>query len=111
MREKFNRWPPKYDVLKQAAQVVPLMGEDGQQVRYKTGKKAGELKTVKVYRCSECGEDFRQKDVQVDHIIPAGSLKSYEELGIFAEKLFVGTDGLAVMCRSCHTIKTNKERK
>ncbi len=111
LREKFNRWPPKYEVIKEAAKAEQLLDEDGEPVRFKTGKKAGQLKTVKTYLCVQCGERFRQKEVQVDHKTPAGTLKSFNDLGSFAQNLFVGTDKLQVMCKPCHLVKTNKEKK
>jgi len=111
MREKFNRWPPKYEVIKAAGRHEPVFDEDGEPVLYKTGKKAGEHKTVKMYRCTECRLQFRQKEVQVDHKVPAGSLKTFSELSSFAEKLFVGVEGLQVMCKPCHEAKTKREKK
>lgn len=62
------------------------------------------------YQCSECKKYHTQKDISVDHIIPAGSLNSFEDLPAFVEKLFVGADGLQVLCSTCHQTKTNKER-
>lgn len=49
--------------------------------------------------------------MEVDHIIPAGSLKSYEDLPGFVERMFVGEDKLQVVCKSCHKAKTNDERE
>lgn len=110
LREKFNRWPPKYETIKAAASVEQVIEEDGSSVRFKTGKKAGQIKTVKMYRCVECDKTFKQKEVQVDHIVPAGTLKSFKDLETFAERLFVGIEGLQVMCKPCHEVKTKKER-
>jgi len=46
--------------------------------------------------------------VQVDHIIPAGtSLKGWDE---FIDKLFIGEDGMQILCKPCHKVKTKKER-
>lgn len=105
LREKFNRWPPKYEVIKLACETEQLLD------RYKTGKRAGQHKTIKMYRCVSCDDTFRQKDVQVDHVKPAGTLKSFDDLGEFAKNLFVGTDGLQVMCKPCHERKTKKEKQ
>ena len=63
------------------------------------------------YQCRECKKYFKGDDVNVDHIIPAGTLKSYDDLPSFTKRLFCEVDGLQVMCSDCHTIKTNKERK
>ncbi len=111
LREKFNRWPPKYEVIKEAAETVLAKDEHGNRVVYKTGKKAGDFKTIKMYKCAECKQLFKQKEVQVDHIMPAGTLKSFEDLGKFAENLFVGTGQLQVMCKPCHESKTQQEKR
>lgn len=105
LREKFNRYPPKYETLKQACSDVST-GEV-----YKTGKRAGQEKTVKMYHCAECKEHFRQKDVQVDHTIQAGSLKTFDDLPGFVERLFCGPEDLQVLCKPCHEIKTQQEKK
>lgn len=52
-----------------------------------------------------------QKDVQVDHIIPAGSLQSTDDLKGFVERLFCSIDGLQVLCKPCHDDKTQKEKE
>lgn len=63
------------------------------------------------YKCSECKKWFKTKDVQVDHIKPAGSLKDYSDLPQFVENLFCEKDNLQVMCKPCHAVKTLEERK
>lgn len=59
------------------------------------------------YQCAECGDWFPRKEVQVDHIIACGSLKTYEDLPGFVERLFCEPNDLAVLCRKCHQDKTN----
>jgi hypothetical protein len=63
------------------------------------------------FRCSECGKYHKAKEVSVDHIIPAGSLNSFEDVAGFVERLFVGQEGLQVLCTACHAVKTQAERK
>ena len=103
LRQAFNRYPVKYAVIKDAA----VDTETGEV--YKTGRRAGQEKTVKMYECSQCKQLWRQKDVQIDHIVPAGSLKSFDDLGPFAERLFCGAEGLQIMCKDCHATKTKGE--
>jgi 5-methylcytosine-specific restriction endonuclease McrA len=75
-------------------------------------KYEGENKRQKfAYECGPCKGLFKAKDVQVDHIQPAGSLLSRQDLPQFVERLYCGEDGLQVLCKQCHQIKTNKERK
>lgn len=61
------------------------------------------------YRCATCGEWFMDKDVQVDHIIPCGSLKKGGDLEGFVERLTT-EDGFQILCKPCHKIKTESER-
>jgi len=110
LREKFNRWPPKYLVLGKAVRSAPILNPDGSHSTFKSGKKVGERRYVKEYKCNECKEWHKQKDVQVDHIIPAGSLKTFNDLPAFTERLFCGVDNLQVMCKICHNIKTKQEK-
>lgn len=63
------------------------------------------------YHCQECNGWFPQKEVQVDHVIPVGTLKSFDDLPAFCEKLFVGVDKLRRLCLTCHAVKTAAERK
>ena len=76
----------------------------------------GPLKKQKwEYQCNYCKKWFKDKDIAVDHIIPAGSLNSANDLPEFVERLFVEAGGLQVLCangeNSCHHIKTQNERK
>ena len=63
------------------------------------------------YRCAHCGDWFPEKDVQVDHTVPAGSMKSFEDVGSFARRLLLcKVTDLEVLCKKDHQIKTNRER-
>lgn len=62
------------------------------------------------YQCNSCKKWFAEKNINVDHIIPAGSLNCANDLPGFVERLFVEVDGLQVLCSNCHNIKTQKER-
>ena len=63
------------------------------------------------YLCSSCKGWFPNSQVEVDHIEPAGSLKTYEDLPGFVSRLYCEADGLQLLCKSCHLKKTNEERK
>ena len=63
------------------------------------------------YQCNICKEWFPEKKVNVDHIIPAGSLNNSKDLASFVERLFCEIDGLQCLCESCHDKKTKDERK
>jgi len=76
----------------------------------KARRRAKKKRVTYEYLCCECKEWYPKKDVQVDHKIPAGQLRSFDELGNFAQRLFCEEDGLQVMCRSCHKHKTDEDR-
>jgi len=90
-RSKFNVWPPKYECLKAAQRTV-----EGK--RHKNE-----------FQCAICKDWYMQKEVEVDHIIPAGSLNNYDDLVGFVQRLFVPKNGLQVVCKTCHRAKTKKE--
>ena len=87
LRSAFQRWGPKHEAKKLA--------------------KRG----YNQYECAHCGEIYGNKDTEVDHIEPAGSLKAYEDLPSFVERMFCEVEGFQVLCKACHQVKTNAERK
>ena len=93
LRSAWMRWPSKYNLLNKNRKAV-----EGKRHKWE-------------YQCEECRQWFQAKEVQVDHKVPAGSLNKYEDLPAFVSKLFVGEDKLAILCKPCHQIKTNEERK
>lgn len=63
------------------------------------------------YQCNQCKNWFPEKQINVDHIEPAGSLNCAADLPGFVERLFCEQDNLQVLCESCHDVKTKKEKK
>jgi 5-methylcytosine-specific restriction endonuclease McrA len=61
------------------------------------------------FQCNHCKGWFPDKQVQVDHIVPVGSLKCSDDLAGFIDRL-ASEDGFQVLCSGCHQIKTNSER-
>ena len=62
--------------------------------------------------CSQCKQDTPQTKTQIDHIHPAGSLKTTEDIGRFVERLyFVTFDTIRAVCIPCHEVITFAERK
>lgn len=94
LRAKFFRWGPRFDVLAAA--------------KRKARNPAGRIKFE--YECAICNNLFPQKQVEVDHIVPCGSLKTYEDLPGFVERMFVEEDGLRVLCKPCHLTVTKEAR-
>jgi 5-methylcytosine-specific restriction endonuclease McrA len=62
------------------------------------------------YQCNTCKKWFPEKDINVDHICPAGTLKSAQDLPGFIERLFCEIDNLQCLCEKCHDKKTKNER-
>lgn len=53
--------------------------------------------------CSLCKEDFPQNMLEVDHIVPAGSLKDIPDIQGFVERLLIVTeDDLRIVCKQCN---------
>jgi 5-methylcytosine-specific restriction endonuclease McrA len=63
------------------------------------------------YQCNSCKLWFPEKQINVDHIKPAGSLNCKEDLAGFVERLFCELDNLQVLCEKCHDVKTKLEKK
>lgn len=95
LRAAWSKWPPKYRVLAKAKR------------NYKGPKKNQKYE----FQCAHCSKWFPAKQVSVDHITPAGTLRCYEDLPAFVEKLFVSEDELQVLCATCHNVKTQEERR
>lgn len=62
------------------------------------------------YQCNYCKQWFPDKEINVDHIIPAGTLRNAHDLPVFVEKLFCEVEGLQVLCSNCHNTKTQNEK-
>jgi 5-methylcytosine-specific restriction endonuclease McrA len=63
------------------------------------------------YQCNKCKHWFAEKKINVDHIIPAGTLTCANDLPGFVERLFCEAQNLQVLCESCHDKKTQTDRK
>ena len=63
------------------------------------------------YQCRYCEQWFPEKRVNVDHITPAGQLRTANDLPGFVERLFCEIDGLQVLCSNCHDEKTKLEKQ
>jgi 5-methylcytosine-specific restriction endonuclease McrA len=62
------------------------------------------------YQCAKCLNWFPDKEINVDHILPAGSLNNANDLPGFVERLFCEIDNLQVLCNVCHNKKTQDEK-
>jgi len=96
LRRTFRFWEPMKEALEKASR--PSRSEN--------------KRLKKEYQCAHCQNWFKRADVEVDHIIPCGSLNSYEEIVPFLKRLTVEEAGaFQVLCKPCHLIKTKKDRE
>jgi len=55
------------------------------------------------YLCAVCNKLHPKQNVEVNHIVPVGSLKTYDDLPSFCARLFVeDVSLLEVVCKPCH---------
>ena len=92
LRKAWMKWPPKFQVLKDKRRDVV-----GKRHKFE-------------YQCEKCNKWYMQKEVAVDHIVPAGQLNNHKDLAGFVQRLFVGVEKLQLLCKACHLIKTKEER-
>lgn len=96
LRSGTRRWPPKYTTLNNA--------KTEKKINVKTGRLAQH------YLCNSCKEEFTSTNVEVDHIQPIASIDGFTTWDEFISRLFCGEENLQVLCRTCHSEKSKKER-
>lgn len=98
LRAYMKRFPPKWKALKAA-----MVGK-------KVNKRSGRL--AEHYLCASCGGFFVARDVQVDHIDPVVSPEEgFQDWWTYMNRLYCEAENLQVLCKPCHKVKTNLERK
>ena len=63
------------------------------------------------YQCNKCKKWFPDKQINVDHVTPAGELNKASDLPGFVERLFVEVERLQCLCQNCHNEKTKQEKE
>ena len=86
LRNRTRWWKPKLEALKRARRV----------------SKSRNKRLKWEFRCNMCKKWFPQKEVEVNHITPVGSLRSSDDLAGFVSRLFCERQGLEVVCKICH---------
>jgi 5-methylcytosine-specific restriction endonuclease McrA len=98
LRAGSRRWPPKYETLNES--------KTDKKVNTATGRVAQH------YQCNDCKNEFTSKNVEVDHIKPViDPKKGFVSWDKYIESLFCEKKNLQVLCKTCHKIKTNKEKE
>ena len=93
LRRASTRWNPRALALQAARR---MSQSDNRRLKWE-------------FQCAGCREWYPRKEVNADHIVPAGSLNDWEDLPGFAERLFCETDGFQVICTACHHAKTHEK--
>lgn len=95
LRSLSVKWPARYTCLNDAYRET------------KTNVKTGRM--AKHFECNSCHEQFPQKDVEVNHIIPVIPVEGFDSWDNTIERLFCEKDGLEVLCKPCHKAVTAEE--
>lgn len=96
LRSAFRFWKPMTIALEKASR--PYKGANKLQ--------------KKEYQCNHCKCWFKRKEVEIDHVIPCGSLRTFEDIASFIERLTTeNIDNFQVLCKPCHLIKTKQDKK
>jgi hypothetical protein len=98
LRAGSNKWPPKWDILRQA--------------RTKRGfyECAGYERSRHEVPASVVVKSKRTRNVFVDHIAPVVGGTGFTSWDDFIEGLYCEVDNLQVLCKSCHDAKSKTER-
>lgn len=96
LRKAFQYWIPATEALEKASR--PSQSKN--------------KRLKKEYQCNHCKNWFPNKQVQIDHIVPCGSLNSYDDIKNFIISLTPeNIDAFQVLCKPCHNKKTQNERE
>lgn len=84
------------------------------RVSYKWGERTKAKSRARlergIYRCNSCHEEFRAKDIQLDHKLPViDPSTGFVDWNQYIDRLFCDVDGYQVLCKPCHTQKTVAE--
>ena len=96
LRKAFQYWKPMMITLKNASRPSQNLANK-------------RLKTE--YQCNHCKEWFMEKEIQIDHIVDAGTLTCSNDLPGFVDRLFCEVEGFQTLCKPCHQVKTNLAHK
>lgn len=98
LRAASSRWPQKYECLNRAYV--------GRKINKKSGREA------KHYKCNCCWGEFPASEVQVDHIQPVvDPFKGFISWDEIVKRMFCEVEGFQVLCKECHSTKTNAEKR
>ena len=106
LRQASRRYPPHYKMQNQH--------KDEYFIKTKTGKPMRRVR----YKCMECKEWYSSKDIRRDHIEPVVAVTGMPRLpngkvdwNVYIERLLCPPEGLQLLCKGCHDLKTANENK
>lgn len=97
LRSISQRWPPKYTVLNEAKTTKKINPKSGRIAQH--------------FRCAKCLDDFPQKEVEVNHIVPVIPLSGFDTWDGVIERMFCEKGLLEVLCKPCHKSITKEENE
>ena len=96
LRSGFRYWKPMQEALNAASRP----------------SQSSNKRLKKEYQCAHCKKWFKRADVQIDHLIPCGSLRGYDDIVPFIQRLTKeGKEAYQILCKPHHKEKTQQERK
>jgi 5-methylcytosine-specific restriction endonuclease McrA len=96
LRTGTRRWPAKYQALEKAKTEKKINVRSGRMAQH--------------YLCAMCKEEYSSTGVQVDHITPVVGEEGFVSWDLYVERLFCEASNFQILCVTCHSIKTAKER-
>lgn len=100
LRKGWSRHPVKLEYIKQNRKRIPNPNVNGR------------VSEVWGMTCQQCGNDFVQSQVEIDHLNPASSLRCKEDIQGFVERLlFITFDDIEAVCLDCHAIRTLSQKQ
>ena len=96
LRRTFRWWIPMQKALEKASR--PSQNKQNKRLK-------------KEYQCAHCKDWFKRQDVEIDHKIECGSLKNWDDVVPFIQRMTAeDVNAYQVLCIHCHKIKTTEVR-
>ena len=95
LRSGTRRYPPKWEVLKEAYVGIRLNEKTNREGKH--------------YLCALCEGEFPAKEIQIDHKIPVTGPEGFTTWDNYIERLFCSKENLQAICVGCHKIKSYNE--
>lgn len=103
-----------FSMLRQAIRKLTMRWKPGQEYlkRFRRANKSDNKRLKYEYMCEACNNWLPRTEVELDHIVPCGSLTCFEDLVEFCRRAFIEEDGgWQVLCKTCHLTKTKEDKE